>query len=90
VSIARWNLKEARTAKRYTEEHEAHMRQSCWVRRQKSLKPDTDTEDMAVYATVLSAKGVRITRGDLTLCMKVRREERCEKSAEGIVIARPR
>ncbi len=33
----------------------------------------------------MSAKEVRITRGDLALRMKVRREERSEKSAAAIL-----
>jgi hypothetical protein len=73
------------------------MRRTRWVRRPISLKPQTDPESADVDATVISVKGMRITRGDLPI-----REARIikknaelttsrggargrQKSAEGIV-----
>ena len=56
VSIARWDLKEAGTTKRWLEEHEAHTRRSHRMRKQKSLKSKTDTECVGVYATGISVK----------------------------------
>jgi hypothetical protein len=50
------------------------MRRTRWVRRQISLKPETDPESVEVYATVISAKGMRITRGDLAIC-EARKQE---------------
>jgi hypothetical protein len=44
------------------------MRRARWVRRQISLKPETDPESVGVDATVISVKGMRITRGDLPIC----------------------
>jgi hypothetical protein len=44
------------------------MRRTRWVRRRISLKPQTDPESVDVYATVISVKGMRITRGDLPIC----------------------
>ena len=44
------------------------MRRIRWVRRQISLKPETDPESVDVDATVISVKGMRITRGDLPIC----------------------
>ena len=44
------------------------MRRARWVRRQISLKPETDPESVDVDATVISVKGMRITRGDLPIC----------------------
>lgn len=44
------------------------MRRTRWVRRQLSLKPKTDPESVDVDATVISVKGMRITRGDLPIC----------------------
>jgi hypothetical protein len=44
------------------------MRRTRWVRRQISLKPQTDPESVDVDATVISVKGMRITRGDLPIC----------------------
>ena len=38
------------------------------MRRQISLKPKTDPESVDVDATVISVKGMRITRGDLAIC----------------------
>ena len=62
------------------------------MRRQLSLKPETDPESVDVDATVISEKGMRITRGDLPICearqerKKARgassAERRCEGSAE--------
>jgi hypothetical protein len=65
------------------------MRRIRGVRRQISLKPGTDTEGVDVYATVISVKGVRITRGDLADCQELGRPRGLpmirQKSAEGIV-----
>jgi hypothetical protein len=65
------------------------MRRPRGVRRQISLKPETDMERVDVYATVISVKGVRITRGDLTDCRMLGRSRGLpmirQKSAEGIV-----
>jgi hypothetical protein len=69
------------------------MRRARWVRRQISLKPQTDPESVDVDAPAISVKGMRITRGDLSICegkkkkkKKKRRassvERRCEGSAE--------
>ena len=67
------------------------MRRARWVRRPISLKPETDPESVDVDATVISVKGMRITRGDLPICearqgKSARRasnvERRCEGSAE--------
>jgi hypothetical protein len=62
------------------------------VRWQKSSKLNSDTESVDVYATGISVKEVRITRGDLALFSKERRcKPACwrsrwsEKSAEGIL-----
>ena len=44
------------------------MRRIRWVRRQMPLKPETDPESVDVDATVISVKGMRITRGDLPNC----------------------
>lgn len=85
MSQATGNLKEVGTTKHYAEEHEVQKRQAVGVRRHKSLKPKTDTERQSVNATAMSVKEVRITRGDLALRMKVRREEWREKSAEAIL-----
>jgi hypothetical protein len=72
------------------------MRRTRWVRRPISLKPETDPESVDVDATVISVKGMRITRGDLPIC-EARQEKLAElvasrdgamgrqKSAEGIV-----
>jgi hypothetical protein len=58
------------------------------VRRPISSKPDTDTERAYVDATVISVKGVRITRGDLTDCQELGMLKGFpmirQKSAEGI------
>jgi len=65
------------------------MRRSRGVRRPISLKPETDTERVDVNATVISVKGVRITRGDLMDCPELERSRGFsmvrQKSAEGIV-----
>jgi hypothetical protein len=65
------------------------MRRPRGVRRPISSKPDTDTERVDVNATVISGKGVRITRGDLTDCHVPGRSRGLpmirQKSAEGIV-----
>lgn len=73
------------------------MRRTRWVRRPISLKPQTDPESVDVDATVISVKGMRITRGDLPIC-EARENKRLaelatsrgearggQKSAEGIV-----
>ena len=44
------------------------MRRTRWVRRPILLKPQTDPESVDVDATVISVKGLRITRGDLPIC----------------------
>jgi hypothetical protein len=58
------------------------------VRRPISLKPGTDTEHVDVNATVISVKGVRITRGDLADCQELGESRDFpmirQKSAEGI------
>ena len=64
------------------------MRRTRGVRRQISSKLGTDTERVDVDATVISVKGVRITRGDLTDCQEPGRPKGLpmtrQKSAEGI------
>ena len=54
-----------------------------------SSKPETDTERVDVDATVISVKGVRITRGDLAGCQELGGPRGFpmirQKSAEGIV-----
>jgi hypothetical protein len=52
------------------------MRRTRWVRRQISLKPQTDPESVDVDATVISVKGMRITRGDLPICEAKREREK--------------
>ena len=52
------------------------MRRIRWVRRQISLKPQTDPESVDVYATVISVTGVRITRGDLPICEARKKEKK--------------
>jgi hypothetical protein len=70
------------------------MRRSHGVRRPISLKPDTDTERVDVNATVISVKGVRVTRGDLADCPELGKPRGLpmirQKSAEGIVCAEQR
>jgi hypothetical protein len=71
------------------------MRRTRWVRRQLSLKPETDPESVDVDATVISVKGLRITRGDLSICEANKVDVELvtsrggargrQKSAEGIV-----
>jgi hypothetical protein len=69
------------------------MRRTRWVRRHISLKPQTDPESVDVDATVISVKGMRITRGDLPICEEKKAELAAprggargwQKSAEGIV-----
>ena len=65
------------------------MRRTRWVRRPLSLKPQTDPESVDVDATVISVKGVRITRGGLAGCQGLGRSRGLpkirQKSAEGIV-----
>ena len=66
------------------------MRRTRWVRRQISLKPKTDPESVDVDATVISVKGMRITRGDLPICEASKKknaelssaERRCDGLAE--------
>jgi len=65
------------------------MRRTRWVRRPISLKPQTDPESVDVNATVISVKGMRITRGDLPICGARKKklqassvERRCEGLAE--------
>ena len=64
------------------------MRRTRGVRRPISSKPGTDTERVDVDATVISVKGVRITRGDLGDCRELGRSRGLpmirQKSAEGI------
>jgi len=43
-------------AKRWPDEQKSHMRRSCWMRRQLSLKSDTCTESMDVDAAGISVK----------------------------------
>lgn len=63
------------------------MRRTRWVRRPISLKPQTDPESVDVNATVISVKGMRITRGDLPICgarkKKTRRASSAERRSEG-------
>jgi hypothetical protein len=70
------------------------MRRARWVRRQISLKPQTDPESVDVDAPAISVKGMRITRGDLSICEGKKNAELAasrggargrQKSAEGIV-----
>lgn len=85
------NLKEVGTTKHDAEEHEVHTRQITGVRWPNSLKPNTDMEQLFVNATAMRAKVKCITRGDLTLDMKVSRRcfffffFRCKKSAAAIL-----
>jgi hypothetical protein len=58
------------------------MRRTRWVRRPISLKPQTDPESVDVDATVISVKGVRITRGDLPICEA--REKKRSRSASNV------
>jgi hypothetical protein len=64
------------------------MRRTRGVRRPISSKPGSDTEHVDVDATVISVKGVRITRGDLAGCQELGRSRGFpmtrQKSAEGI------
>jgi hypothetical protein len=60
------------------------MRRARWVRRPISSKPETDPESVDVDATVISEKGVRITRGDLPICearKKKRKRKLCRASS---------
>jgi hypothetical protein len=58
------------------------MRRTRWVRRPISLKPKTDPESVDVDATVISVKGMRITRGDLPICeARKKKEELAELAA---------
>jgi hypothetical protein len=64
------------------------MRRTRWVRRPISLKPQTDPESADVDATVISVKGMRITRGDLPIreariIKKKRRANNVERRSEG-------
>ena len=65
------------------------MRRTRGVRRHISSKPGTDTEHVDVNATVISVKGVRITRGDLAGCQELGRSRGLpmirQESAEAIV-----
>ena len=81
------NLKEVGTTKHDAEEHEVHTRQVTGVRWQKSLKPNTDMEQLFVDATAMGVKVKCIAWGDLTLDMKVSRKVffRCKKSAAAIL-----
>ena len=58
------------------------MRRTRWVRRPISLKPQTDPESVDVDATVISVKGVRITRGDLPICEA--REKKRSRNASNV------
>jgi hypothetical protein len=60
------------------------MRRTRGVRRQISSKPGTDTEHVDVDATVISVKGVRITRGDLAGCQEAREVERLSDDPSGV------
>jgi hypothetical protein len=51
------------------------MRRTRWVRRPILLKPQTDPESVDVDATVISVKGMRITRGDLPICEARKKKE---------------
>ena len=59
------------------------MRRTRWVRRQLSLKPETDPESVDVDATVISVKGMRITRGDLPIC-EARGEKKTPRGASNV------
>ena len=55
------------------------------MKRHISLKPQTDPESVYVDATVISVKGMRITRGDLPICeAKKRRASSVERRCEGL------
>jgi len=64
VSIARWNLKQAAGKARWTDEQEAHEADT-WGEAANIAEARTDTEHGDIYATVISVKGVRITRNEL-------------------------
>ena len=54
------------------------MRQLHRVSRPKSPKPDTCTEDAAVYVAGISVKVARLTLGDLVICCVAATDiERC-------------
>ncbi len=55
-------------AKHWPDEQKSHMRRSQWVRRHISLKPNTCTETVDVYAAGISVKVTRITLGGLLSC----------------------
>ena len=65
------------------------MRRSHRVRRPISSKPDTCTEDVAVYAAGISVKVARLTLGGLPICHVLPSLRgggmNRQKSAEGIV-----
>ena len=58
------------------------MRRARWVRGQISLKPETDPESVDVDATVISVKGMRITRGDLPMCEAREKRSRSASNVE--------
>ena len=60
------------------------MRRTRWVRRQISLKPKTDPESVDVDATVISVKGMRITRGDLPICEASKKKCRAKQRREAL------
>lgn len=65
------------------------MRRPHRVKRPISLKPDTCTEGVGVYAAGISVKVARLTLGDLPVCLVLLpprggRKNR-QKSADGIV-----
>ena len=58
------NLKEVRTAKRYAEEHEAHIRRSIRGKTAKIvMSPELIRNAWIVNATAMSVKGVRMYPG---------------------------
>jgi len=57
------------------------MRRARWVRRPISLKPQTDPESVDVDATVISVKGMRLTRGDLPICEAKKKKQTCRASS---------
>ena len=66
------------------------MRRTRWVRRPILSKPQTDPESVDVDATVISVKGLGISRGDLPICearkkKKVRGASSVERRCEGSV-----
>jgi hypothetical protein len=64
---SRGGIRRKPQAKHWTDEQEAHEAEA-WGEAANIAKAHTDTEHADVYATVISVKGVRITRRDLAGC----------------------